>query len=141
MSQGKNVSIHTKTSQIDADGQKSDMEFFAEGSYKEIGGTKYLTYKESEISGMEGTTTTIKINPDHLSIIRFGSINSKLEFMKDTVTRTMYSTPYGQFDIIIDTKLLEMDIQQEEKSTIRLKYTLDSGMEQVMTNDMTISFK
>lgn len=140
MSEGRDVRIFTKSSQIDMDGQKNDMEFFVEGKYTEKGETKYLTYKESEVSGMEGTTTTIRIDDDSLSIIRFGSITSKLEFRQGTVTSSVYTTPYGRFDIIIDTKFLEMDIQKAEKSTIKLRYTLDAGVEQVMTNEMSISF-
>jgi uncharacterized beta-barrel protein YwiB (DUF1934 family) len=140
MSEGKSVKILTKSSQVDMDGQKNDMEFFVEGNYTEKGQTKYLIYKESEISGMEGTTTTIRIDDDSLSIIRFGSINSKLEFRQGVVTRSVYTTPYGRFDIGIDTKLLEVDIRKDGKSNIKLLYILDTGAEQVITNEMSISF-
>lgn len=140
MSEGKNINIFTKSSQVDMDGQKSDMEFFVEGNYTTKGQTKYLTYKESEISGMDGTTTTIKIDSDSLSIIRFGSITSKLEFKQGEVTKSIYSTPYGRFDISIDTKLLEINIHEDGKSTIKLSYILDTGAEQIMTNEMSISF-
>lgn len=140
MSEGKSVGIFTKSSQVDMDGQKSDMEFFVEGKYTEKGDAKYLTYKESEVSGMEGTTTTIRIDADSISIIRFGSITSKLEFRQGAVTRSVYTTPYGRFDICIDTKLLEMSIHKDERSIIKLRYTLDTGAEQIMTNEMFISF-
>ncbi len=140
MSEGKGISIFIKTNQTDAEGKRSDMEFFVEGSYIQKGNTKYITYKETEISGMEGTITTIKINSDCLSIIRFGSITSKLEFVREEVTSSIYSTPYGQLDISIDTKLLEININECGKSTIELKYTLDSGAEQILDNEMFISF-
>lgn len=140
MNESKSVAIFTKSSQTDMDGQKSNMEFFVEGNFTEKGQTRYLTYKESEVSGMEGTTTTIRMDADTLGIIKFGSITSRLEFRQGAVTRSVYTTPYGRFDISIYTKLLDMDIRKGEPSTIKLHYTLDAGAEQVMINEMSISF-
>lgn len=140
MSEGKSINIYIKTNQTDAEGEKNDMELYTEGSYIEKGNIKYITYKESEISGMEGTTTTIRIDPKCLSIIRFGSITSKLEFVRGAVTSSVYKTPYGQFDISINTKLLKINISENGKTTIELKYTLDSGAEQILNNEMFISF-
>lgn len=141
MSEGKSINIFIRTNQTDAEGKKSDMEFFVEGSYIQKGHTEYITYKESELAGMEGTTTTIKISPNCLSIIRFGSITTKLDFILGAVTSSIYATPYGQLDISIDTKLLGIDINEDGKSTIELKYTLDSGTEQILNNEMFISFE
>ena len=39
-----------------------------------------LTYEESSIYGLEGTTTTIKVCGNQVSIIRLGTLNSVMDF-------------------------------------------------------------
>lgn len=141
MSEGKKVSLFTKVIQIDETGNKNELEFFVEGNYTEKGLGRYITYKETEISGMDGTTTTIRIMEDALSIIRFGTYNSKLEFKRGEQTLTNYQTPYGNIPIVIDTELLDFDLRAEGKSNIRLKYKMDSGGEQELSNEVHISYQ
>lgn len=141
MNTDRKVSLFTKSLQIDPAGEKSEIEFFVEGAYTEKGNAKYITYKETELSGMAGTTTTLKITEDSLSIMRFGTYNSKLEFKKGEQTLTNYQTPYGNIPIIIDTKKLDIDLRPGDKSTIQLEYTMETGGEGALTNKIQISFK
>jgi len=140
MSEGKNVSLFTKAIQVDQSGDKSEIEFFVEGTYIEKNNVKYITYKESELSGMEGTTTTLRIAENSLSIIRFGTYNSKLEFKNGEQTHTSYQTPYGNVMMVINTCLLDIDLRQGEKSNIHLKYSLKTGVEEALMNEIIISF-
>ncbi|MDF2592714.1 MAG: hypothetical protein K0S75_2180, partial [Clostridia bacterium] len=141
MSETKCISLFTKAIQIDHTGEKNEIEFFVEGTYAVKNDSLYITYKESEISGMEGTTTTLKITDHSLSIIRFGTYNSKLDFKHNEETITNYQTPYGNIPIIINTRLLEIDMKQGEKSTIHLKYTLNTEGEEPINNEVIISYK
>lgn len=140
MSESKNVNLFTKAIQTDMGGEKNEIEFFVQGNYVEKNDSVYITYKESEISGMEGTSTTLKITSDSLNIIRFGAYNSKLEFKGDQETLTNYQTPYGNVPILIKTKLLEIDLRRGEKSNIHLKYTLETEGEEPLNNEVIISF-
>jgi uncharacterized beta-barrel protein YwiB (DUF1934 family) len=141
MDKGKTVNLYTKTTQTEKSGEKSEIEFFAEGSYIEKNGIIYITYKETELSGMEGTTTTLKIAEKSLSIMRFGTHNSKLEFRQGEQTLTNYHTPYGNIEIIIDTHLLDMNLQLEGKSTIYLKYSLQANAEEAIMNEVIITIE
>ena len=140
MSESKKVNLFTKSIQTDKTGDKSKIEFFVESSYVEKNDYIYITYKESEISGMEGTTTTLKINTNSLSILRFGTYNSKLEFRQNEETLTNYQTPYGNIPITITTRLLEVDLRQDRKSNIHLKYSLEAEGEEPLDNEVEISF-
>lgn len=140
MSENKTVNLYTKAIQTDRTGNKNKIEFFVEGNYVVKNDYIYITYKESAISGMEGATTTLKINADSLSILRFGTYNSKLEFRQNDRTLTNYQTPYGNIPMTIHTKLLEVDLQQDEKSNIHLKYTLEADGEEPLNNEVIISF-
>ena len=54
----------------------------------------YAEYADTELSGMEGTTTTLKIKPNRFSLIRQGSTNTEMEFDKKEKSISMYNTPY-----------------------------------------------
>lgn len=136
----RNVNLFTKAIQKDHTGEKNEIEFFVEGTYTEKNNAKYITYKETALSGMEGTTTTLKITENSLSIIRFGTYNSKLEFKSGEQNTINYQTPYGNMPMTINTKLLEIDLQQGEKSNIHLEYRLDTGGEESLMNEVFISF-
>ena len=75
---------------------------------------------------MEGTTTTVKIEEDHVSIIRLGTTNSHLVFKKGRREYNSYETPYGQLLLSIFTKDVEIKYNQDkEPVSIHLDYQLD----------------
>ncbi len=141
MNEGKKVNLYTKAVQTDSNGSQDKMEFYAEASYVIKNCVRYITYKETELSGMEGTTTTLRISEDTLSILRFGAYNSKLEFKQGEERLTYYQTPYGTMEMNVKTELLSMELQQDEKSNIHLKYSLESGGQEALTNEIHISFR
>ncbi|MDP4088934.1 MAG: DUF1934 domain-containing protein [Bacillota bacterium] len=83
-------------------------------------------YDETEISGMEGTTTTLEIEPDKFVLIREGSTSTRMEFMKDNRYTTLYNTPYGPLELIILTKDLKVNVN-------------DKGGEVYVNYDMSVS--
>lgn len=72
--------------------------------------TYYAEYDETEISGMEGTTTTLQINQDELMLIREGTTSAKMEFKNDEQCISLYNTPYGMLELSIQTKNLKTAI-------------------------------
>jgi uncharacterized beta-barrel protein YwiB (DUF1934 family) len=70
----------------------------------------YAVYEETELSGMNGTKTTLKIGKDKFSLIRMGSTSAKMDFDKKNKNISMYNTPYGTLELKIETKDLDIDI-------------------------------
>ena len=64
------------------DGEKDKIELITEGSMYKKGDAYYITYKESELTGMDGTTTTVKVQDKKVTILRFGTNNTQLIFEK-----------------------------------------------------------
>ncbi|URZ03721.1 YwiB family protein [Clostridium felsineum] len=83
----------------------------------------YATYKETEISGMEGTTTTLKIKDDKCSILRQGSTSTKMEFEKDKDNYSIYSTPYGTMELKISTKNIDINVN-DDGGDVNIRYDL-----------------
>ncbi len=137
----KDILIHIKASQTDFEKKKDTMELYAEGKLYEKESSLFISYSESELTGMEGTKSTLKIAEDSITLIRFGSINAKMVFERNKKTRSKYETPYGIFDISIFTNKLEVNMLQGEKSTIHLGYTVHFDAENFYKNELLLSFK
>ncbi|SES94348.1 Uncharacterized beta-barrel protein YwiB, DUF1934 family [Natronincola peptidivorans] len=126
--------------QKDEKGQENKIELMTEGTCYEKKDSLYIVYEESEISGMEGATTTLKIDRENkVSMRRFGSSDLKMIFQKGKTFTSQYSTQYGKFDMEIFTK--ELDIQlcsSAKKGSIEIQYDLwISGLADT-TNELKI---
>lgn len=90
-------------------------------------------YEESKISGMEGTTTKLKIKNDSMILERIGSTNTNMEFKEGEVAVSLYNTPYGILDLNVDTKKLDIKID-ENGGEIYSKYVLGlQGQDGILT--------
>ncbi|NBI06231.1 DUF1934 domain-containing protein [Senegalia massiliensis] len=136
----KDVLVKLKGTQETEDGEKNKIELVTEGKFYEKNDSYYLLYDESEISGLENSTTSLKIKQDEVSMKRFGDNNSKMEFKKNYKYNTLYSTIYGNLDMEVSTQKIQVDIK-EGKGKIFLKYKLliSNNMESLNTLDITIS--
>ncbi|WML36580.1 DUF1934 domain-containing protein [Clostridium sp. OS1-26] len=124
--------------------QKSDendvIEVVTPGDFYEKDGSYYAVYKETEISGMEGTTTTLKISNDKFSIIRIGSTSAKMEFDKKAKSVSMYNTPYGTLELKIETKTLSVDVG-EKGGDIKVNYNLSVSGQTPQNTQLKINIK
>jgi len=103
------------------------VELVTEGSYYEKNGKQYYTYMETEISGMEGTKTLIKVSKEEnkIQIIRYGEGKSTMTYILGEKTNTEYVTPYGNMDMEIHTHEVKINLDENGRGTIYLHYYLD----------------
>lgn len=108
------------------DGEEGTIELTTEGTFYIKNGNYYIVYDESEISGMEGATTSLKIeNQNRVSMKRFGTSAANLTFEKGKQYETNYMTAYGDFTINIITNILDIEIdEQTGKGNIEIDYDL-----------------
>lgn len=97
-------------------------------------------YEESEISGMNGTTTTLKIKGDSMVLERVGSTTTTMEFKEGDNSVSLYNTPYGILDLNIDTKKLNINID-ENGGEIYSKYILYLDGQDGITTELNIKIK
>lgn len=62
----------------------------------ERGGKYYIAYEESELTGLEGTKTTVKLDGKTVTLIRTGTFPSHMLFSEDERHIGLYQTPIGQ---------------------------------------------
>ena len=120
----KNVIISVKGIQTSARKDTNTLELVTEGRYYKKGSTYYVTYKESEVTGMEGTTTTLKISNGIVTLMRFGSVNTQFIFEEGQKHMSYYDTQYGTFTVGVMTRAVTVDVD-DEGGEIRVDYQLE----------------
>ncbi|NSW91654.1 MAG: DUF1934 domain-containing protein [Firmicutes bacterium] len=95
----KNVIISVRGKQSSGDEVSNTLELITEGKYYKKDDAYYITYNESEVTGMEGTTTTIKVADGIVTLMREGSVNSQFVFQKGYKHVSYYDTSYGAFTV------------------------------------------
>ena len=122
----KDVIISVKGIQTSpSDKDANQIELVTEGKYYKKGKNYYVTYKESKVTGMEGTTTTVKVCDDGLvTLTRFGKVNTQFIFKEGKKHTSYYDTVYGTFIIDILTKVVNVDID-DRGGNIRVDYNIE----------------
>jgi uncharacterized beta-barrel protein YwiB (DUF1934 family) len=102
----KPVKIRIISSVKDENGRQQPSEQICFGRMAEKNGTNYVFYEESEVTGMEGTKTTIKWNDERIIILRSGTLDHRQEFCQGLVDKSLYQTPYLKIPLETATKYL-----------------------------------
>lgn len=122
----KDVIISVKGIQTSPNDTKpNEIELVTEGKYYKKGNSYYVTYKESKVTGMDGTTTTVKVCDDGLvTLTRFGKVNTQFMFKEGKKYQSYYDTVYGTFIIDILTKSVDIDVD-DKGGNIRVDYNIE----------------
>lgn len=118
------------------------MELVTRGTLSQEDGVYTLTYQESEVTGMEGTQTTILVEQDgeRVTLMRSGGYNSQMVFEEGRRHLSMYNTPYGAMAIGVNTRHLLAEVE-EAGGCIEVDYTLEVEHASVGRNTFQIKFK
>ena len=73
---------------------------------------------------MEGTTTTIRMYGDHVTLSRQGSFLQETEYRPGTVAKSEYITPAGPVEITVSSKEIT-DTVSGGKGQLRLVYDIE----------------
>ncbi|MEG1930227.1 MAG: DUF1934 domain-containing protein [Anaerovorax sp.] len=110
----------------EAEVSEDQMEFVTEGKFYEDDDSIYLVYDESEFSGMEGCTTSLKITGNKVNMRRFGEdmhFDTEMKFEQGKRFKSLYDTPYGAVEMEILTNSINNQIEKKEvKGTINIDY-------------------
>ena len=97
-------------------------------------------YEETEISGMNGTTTTLTMLNDALLLEREGSTSAKMDFKQVETSISLYNTPYGVLDLQIHTEYLQVDVD-ENGGDIVAKYSMELAGQPPITTKLAVNVK
>ena len=121
----KDIMLKIIGKQVTTDKEEEQMELVTEGKYYVKGDSVYLLYDESQFSGMEGCTTSLKITGDKIRMKRFGEVigmDTEIEFEKGKRFKGFYDTPYGSFEMEVLTNDIVNKIEKEGKGSLNIDY-------------------
>ena len=82
-----------------------------------------LTYQETSLTGMEGTTTTFEITGPQVTLRRAGTVNSQMVFEEGRQHTSLYETPYGELSVDIQTSALRHNLS-DRGGLLEIRYSI-----------------
>ncbi|HOA55498.1 MAG: DUF1934 domain-containing protein [Acetivibrionales bacterium] len=136
----KNVIISVKGTQSTNNQVNIIMELVTEGKYYKKDEAYFITYDESEVTGMNGTTTTLMVTDDVVTLVRAGSVNSQFVFQQGQKHISYYDTEYGAFTVGVTAN--EVDVRIDDNGgEIRIDYQLEIDNNETGENDFWMSIR
>ena len=83
----------------------------------------FLTYEETELTGMEGTTTTFEVKDKQVILTRSGTVNSQMIFEEGRQHTSLYETPFGELPVDIQTSMLRHNLSLRG-GLMEIKYSI-----------------
>lgn len=116
------------------------IEVVSPGSFEKIEDGFKATYEETEISGMEGTTTILTIKENQVILEREGTTSTKMIFKEDEDSIVLYNTPYGMLEIAISTNNLDVKID-EDGGKLDIEYEMSVYGQPPFNTKLSLSIK
>ena len=120
----ENVIISIKGSQL-YEGQDPDVtELVTAGTLRREQEGYTIAYQETGLTGLEGTTTKLRIEGPRVTLLRQGSVNSQMIFEVGRKHLSMYETPYGALAVGIETRRLKNTVD-EAGGDLEIDYAIE----------------
>ena len=98
----------------------------------------FLTYEETELTGMEGTTTTFEVKDKQVILTRSGTVNSQMIFEEGRQHTSLYETMFGELTVDIQTSRLRHKLS-ERGGIMEIKYSI--AVEHTVTGRNTFKIR
>ncbi len=107
-----------------ADQEPELIELVTEGTMEFRDGGWDICYEESALTGMEGVTTTFRVEPGKVILNRTGSLNSRMEFQQGVSHDSLYQMEFGALMITVQATFVYFDLVPDG-GVIDLTYNID----------------
>lgn len=119
---GKQVKVRVSSIGEHTGGESIVTNTFGNLLYKEP--YYYLSYEEKlDEESSETCKSTLRYNEHELRVTRKGNVTSTLEFSKGQTHKSIYMSPYGNFEVEVYTKNLTIECK-EKSATMVADYTI-----------------
>lgn len=107
--------------------EEDQLELVTEGKLYQRGDNIYLTYDESEFSGLQGCRTRLTLSDNVVRMTRHGSavgIDTEIHFEKGKRYNGFYDTPYGTVEMEVLTNELINTVNAAEGGYVDIDYNI-----------------
>ena len=98
-------------------------ELMTEGTMEVTEDGMVLSYQETSLTGMEGTTTTFEVTGPRVILTRSGTVNSQMVFEEGRQHTSLYETRFGELSVDIQTSCLRHNLT-ERGGLMEIKYSI-----------------
>ena len=97
------------------------IELVTEGTLEHDGSAWRVSYEESDLTGLQGTTTTFQVEPGKIILSRKGPLNSQMVFQEGVLHDSLYQMEFGALMISVCATKVAFNLS-ENGGTIDLTY-------------------
>jgi len=106
------------------EGEEQQREFTTDGYYFYEDEVGCLSYEETEVTGLEGTRTSLFVMPDQVVVDREGTVTSRMVFKEGLKSAFQYATPFGNATMGINTRRITRNMDGNGGS-VEIDYVVD----------------
>ena len=118
-----NVVLSIRGTQKYPEQEPEVIELVTEGTMVFRDGGWDISYEESALTGLEGVTTTFRVEPGKVILTRTGKLNSQMVFEKGVPHESLYQMEFGALMITVEATFMYFDILPDG-GTIDLSYAI-----------------
>ncbi len=100
------------------------IELVTEGTMEFRDGGWDICYEESALTGLEGVTTTFRVEPGKVILDRTGRLSSRMEFQQGVSHESLYQMEFGVLMITVQATFVYFDLVPDG-GVIDLTYNID----------------
>jgi len=136
----KEVLISIRGTQTMQGDEPQTVELLTGGVLKRQNGQYSVSYVESEVTGMEGVSTTFEVERDRITLRRAGSLDSTMIFEVGKLNESLYDMGFGALLVGVQASRVESDLH-DDGGRFAFDYAVEIENELVGTNQYEVSVR
>ena len=90
--------------------EPEEIELTTEGTMEFRNGGWDVSYEETALTGLEGVTTTFRVEPGKVTLSRTGAMKSQMVFQEGVAHESLYQLPFGALMMTVKATSVFYDI-------------------------------
>lgn len=107
-----------------ADQEPEVIELVTEGTLEQQPDGWIISYEESDLTGMQGVTTTFTVRDKKLILTRTGKLNSQMVFQEGVHHESLYQMEFGALMLSVCARMIRVELSAEG-GTVDLSYGIE----------------
>ncbi len=137
----QNVVLSLRGRQLYAGQEPDVIELVTDGVLESLSdGTWDISYEESALTGLQGVTTTFRVEDKKITLTRTGNLHSQMVFVEGEPHESLYQMDFGALMISVCATKVASDLS-EAGGTVDLVYHIEVEQSEAGTIDYHLDIK
>ena len=136
----KNMLLTFKSDINNEETGKDTIEFMTTADFVKKNNKYYITFSDPESFETNDTKTTLKVENEKITLLRFGDSNAQFIFEQGREYKSHYETPYGAFSMAVFSEHVSIDMD-DGGGDLAVLYDIYLNGLKTQTNNLKINLK